>query len=411
MPTRTNKRPAARTSRKGARGRKIKKGSGRKASRQQAPAAPAIISNSIFAVTLKSKPGIEVAQKMDGKMRRHFNDDLDDYPRMYTDLSQACFNARKLLGQNPSKPDLLASGLGIGTAMSFITGLFENSVLPAGYNYSIDRDQHTGEYFFTVYDTCDYKEYWHAFELRPVVEHLKKTNRKLHNFFLQFIKVFMAETGIYAWWNGGCHYAEDFLEDEILNWGDRYGGDEEYENRVNEEYIDMVATQQSYAEGYVYEYRQKLERCKALPVATLQKKLKGFNQRNRLVKWMEAACKFMARPACINAFINYEVFEAEFNGEGIEFDGYASVIWDWDDAYTRKHMEFIDSESQNCGVMPPIVSIRIEKKTKKIDYEALKQIADWPMELNKVWEYYHSIAESLKIKPDERTDGTIEVHL
>jgi hypothetical protein len=411
MPTRTIKRPAARKTRSGAHAGKNKKGQGRKAGSRTAPPAPAILANSIFALTLKDKPGIEVSQKLDGKMRRSSFDAADDYERMHADLSQACYNARKILGQNPSKPDLLASGCGIGIALTFVTGVFESSVLPVGYSYSIDRDHNSGEYFFTVFDTCDYKEYWHAFELRPVIEHLKATDIKLHNFFLLFIKSFMVETSIYAWWNGGCHYAQDFLEEEILNWEDNYEGvlnarpDDEYLQRK----AQAIETLKSYTTGYVFRYQNRINKNKILSVPALEKKLKRFNSRNRIVQWMKAACKFMARPAGINTFINYEVFEAEMNGEGMEFDGHASIIWDWDDAYTYKHMEFLDSESQSCGVMPPVVSIRIEKKTNKIDFESLKAVASWPLELNDIWNHYHGIAESLKPRKDERTDATIEV--
>lgn len=401
MPKTVKQTSAAPRTRKSAHGRKDKAGTGRKGSQGNAPSAPRVIANSVFALTLSERPAIEVVEKMDVRRHADITSWDDDYLQMYHDLLAAFQNAVWLVKGEKTSFDPLASGLGTSTALSYVLKGFEHNIVPKGWSYNIDKD--TSGYYFTLCKACDVSRYWHAFEIAPIVRFLKVTNPKLHDHFVLFIKCFMEETGIGGWWNGGMGYAEYMLQERIENYEDE-GYDEE-----GDAYLDqLIECWVSYELTDVRAYQEMIQHAPFLLPDEIEKRLKKFNSKHPLVKWMKEACAFMKMPANINDFV-YAEMEEDW-GEGLRFDQQAAVIWDWNDAYTGMQEECIDAEVNGCGIIDPVLNWAVRRDTTRIDIQHMHTIASWPDKLGELHTSMRSVIEWIEKKGIQQKTTKVKQH-
>lgn len=406
MPAKINRKPAARAARNRAHTRKDKAKQGFKRNKRSKATAPAVIANSVFALTLADKPALEVIEKVEEKKNRHRSGDQDDYYQMYHDLLKAFKNGVKLVSGETTECDPLASGLGIGMSLAYVMRGFEHNILPKEFDYKIDLDEDGNYYHFTIYRYCQFSGWWHAFEIMPICRHLKRHNQPLLKLFLSFISYMSMRLDIQTWWNGGCGYAEYMMEERLMNWEDNEGDikapknatkqQKEYANESRKRYETAVKNFKDYKNGEPREYEKLIRASRGSSAAAINKSLSGFNRKDPVVAFMIKMMDFMEKPGSISDYIYRE---SDDDGEmGLAFDQQIAIIWDWDDEYTRCQMDCIDAEASGIGVMPPMLHYYITPHTKKLDKDELDEWLKWPGRLSALWEEYNNMIKKFKPK-------------
>lgn len=341
---------------------------------------PRIIADSLFALTLAPKPGLEVITNLKSyEFDRNFRQ--MDVKRMYNDLLAIVHNAIKVQTGQVTKFDPLASGLSIGASTTYILKAFETNVLPTGFDYNIDCNDEG--YYFSVYKFCDFNTYWHHFEVKPMLIKLNRYNPRLIPIFNSIIHCLIYKAGFGTWWNGGMGYAEFAIEDVIAHWDDQYDGEEDPESALQVA-MDECA---SYELGEAKQYELMIKKLKYRKPESILRSLNAFSQRSPMVKLFKSICNFLIETGSITDFIYYEC-----DLEGLSFDQQVTVIWDLKDIYSKIQMESIDAEANGCGIYDPVLTYPVNKNYKKMDFELLNQQLGWPMKISKLFQEYEPIA-------------------
>lgn len=394
MPTKIRSRPAARSFRGSSHRRKDKKVQGCKRVDSPKPSAPKIIANSLFALTLKAKSWGDIAGTFPG--HRHH-----DTAAVYKELLACYNNAVTQLGGSAFVPtdvgDMPSKKLGE------LIEAFRQNILPEGFEFNIDTHYNSKTekeaFHFTVYKECEYREWWHYFELKPVLVDIKKRNPRLHDFFLVFLSSFLHYTGIPAWWNGALGYSEWQLPEHLAEL--EYALKEKQfvendEEQLKDRILEIKNTIEDYRHGLPRQYYKKITSISSRTPDSLLRSLKAFSSKSYLVKFMKQACELMKTPATIRSFC-YEQVHGE-SAEGLSFYSQVSIIWDLDDAFTKEEMECLDSEAQGCGVFPPILHGQLMPKGKMQDVQKFTSLKTWPMQLSKLWTIFDALTISIKSK-------------
>lgn len=394
MPATTINRKNARRPRAGAAKRKNKQAARRPGSSGASKAAPAIIANSIFALVLVPKVALQVSESLSRKRPYGLQD--DNYNEIYSQVLPIIQRAIYLVTKEETTFDPLQNGYDLSQAFGFIFNMFKTNVLPKGWYYNIETTssnyQHEGprDYHLVIYTGCEFVACWHCFEIKPVVDYYYTRNRRLHDMFIRFMANFCKHTGIDRWRRGGYSYVDtDYLREQVENY--------EWDSLADEETAkkDLENIIYEYEKGDAYWYEKFIENQPLVPVAQLKKELSRF-AKNKLVKWMMAACDFMAEEWNINDFIYPEMDE---ENEGLMFDQQMTVIWNCRDRMTHEQEEYLDAEAQGCGIKEPVLTIRLNQDTAELDFKKLNEALQWPNRLTKLFQDYNKA-----IIPYERKD-------
>jgi hypothetical protein len=353
--------------------------------------APAIISDSIFALTLGHKGGTEVYVKQ--STDKGIGKDVEV---LYNDLFASLKNAMLLItGEaadfNPRK------FLSLDTSTDYLIRKFDEKIKPFGYDFK--PSEANGEYFFTLYKECDNINEWNVFSICHVVRKLAKTYPQLHDLFIEFLKSFSCRTGIDFWYGDTVSYAEEWLDEAIAN---------EEGEIVNDDYTlydELCRTKQNYEIGEAYKYRNLLIKTEVLSTATITKKLEDLPKKHPVKELIKNGCAFLDEYNYhIWDFSHHELNEDYDNyGAGLRYEMQSCIMWDCADEYTARHEEMIDAEAQE-GVLPPIVVLNIKKDLKSIDINWLKKADEFPPALNNFFNYACTILN--KYEPKNRKSNS-----
>lgn len=384
----------------------------RKRHGKQKPSAPKIIANSIFALTLKDKPGLEVQDKLGSRNMIHGDYKNENYVQMYQDLRDVYQKATFLATGEKTKYDPYNDGLEIGISLWSIINGFKNNIMPKDFDVRIDRDDHLG-YYFTIYKACDFEDYWHAFEVRYIAEWLAANDPRLHDTFIRFISFIKSRLGIAAWYDGALGYAECYIDDELDNWEFEHGADDADDDDVEtlwdgserrrptfERAWDDYA---SYHAGLVSVYQDFIENGYTNQEKLL-KELSTHNKHDKLVQVMKAFVDFIVEvPGKLWDYVYAEMQEEE-SFEGLSFDQQVAIVWDWDDHITSIQMDCIDNEANNFGSASPIFHYHITKYTTDLQFDKHVNWLEWPSRLNRLWEQYRDVATIYKQKSKKQNE-------
>jgi hypothetical protein len=393
MPSRTIQRKPSRTLGKGAAKRKDQARQRRQGSQRTQQKDPAVIADSIYSLTLKAKPGVSLAIERKHRRGRIMSDE-DDYEQMYKDLLGCYQHALSLIG-NPSPFDPFANGLSLSVSIYYVLNAFKSNVLPAGYDVNIDKDDENG-YYFTIYKECWSAGYWHAFEIKPVIRKLTR-NKKLHDLFISVIKCMIAKADIGTWYDGGMGYAEYMLEEELGNWDDNHGSEDDTpaEQKKNMRAFQKASeTLRNYQSGEVKDYEDIIRDTPFIAPEEILEVLNKLKSTSPIVHWMKIACHFLKLPGCINDFIYLECEDLE----GLKYDQHVTIIWDWQDAYSDIQCECLDSEAQGLGVNEPTLNFPVTRNLKSLDLAEIEQRSEWPERLSHLFDAYQKMLIALKPK-------------
>lgn len=378
---------------------------GRQGNKRAKPKAPAVIANSIFALTLSSKPGLEVLEKIDGKKSRYRLDAQEDYYQMYDDLLAAYKRALWNVKGETTEFDPLTAGLGIGNALNYVLKGFEENILPKYFEYNIDRDN--DYYYFTVYRYCDFPDFWHAFEIKPVVNHLRRS-KPLHDLFVRVMAYLSCRLSILTWYNGGCGYSDYIFEERVENWEMEEGAlypdpdaDEErkrsaFENRSR--YLEAKRCLADYKTGQAKKYQRLLEKYRAPSRESIMKRIARLNssqKKSPIASFIVEAMEFSKETGSLNDYQYHELL-GEDSQDGLTLDRQVTIIWDWEDEFTEMEMEVIDVDAGNFGVLPPVAHCFFTPESNRAFLDKMNEWMAWPRKLSQLWDKYAAIVTSIK---------------
>lgn len=379
MPTGTHHRKITQRARIRAKARANKQATRRKAGNGSKADAARIIADSVFALTLKPKPAVIVKQLIRIDSSRYSKQ--DDYEKMYQDVMQVVHNAVYLVTGEVTSFNPYASGFGLSESFDIILNIFKRDVLPNGWEFNIEKEDNHSIYHIAMYKVCEMQCFWHVFELKHVLKYWRKKNPELHDMFLLFMYNFCHHTQIMTWYNGALGYVEPELLMERLQEFEFDTEEEQYQKEA-----EVQAVIDSYEKGEVHEYEEMMKAQYPEPVESLRSMLSYFPRRNKLVRWMLDACTLMEAPVGINDFIYAEMVEER--GEGVMFDMQMGVIWDVTDPFTCEQEEYLDAESQGCGIHEPILTIRLFSDIERLSIKEIEACKTWPQQLTKIYQQY-----------------------
>lgn len=330
--------------------------------REENPSA--VIADSLFALKLPNKTGVEVFTNT------AVNDHTADLIAMYTDLYQALENALKVLkkrstGFNPYPT------LGIATSIDWVLRQFEKHVKPRHLDYNIEFDEYKNQYYFVLYKNCNYSCMYNVIQVRHVLKHLKSKSIAIHDSFLQFIRLFSIHTGIDFWFSGRVDWSIDWIGERVKS--------EDYEDEVELEESRRIWEDYTKPEGQANQCQRAIKSLKSLSIGQFKKQLASLNQRHELVKTMKCVTDFLSKNAKFNIHDFEYRFSDEYGDDGpvLSFPDQFAIMWDCNDSVFWFHTEMVDNDAQE-GVAIPTVYIPISKDSKKIDCNWFNAALDYP---------------------------------
>jgi hypothetical protein len=359
---RTTRRPGKGVRRRTERQTAIRSG------RQEAAPAVKVIADSLYSLTLTEKSGLEVFKT---KGLRSGNE-VFSLDKFYDDVFLCFSNAKKILTGDKSF-DASSVGLDRTMLISYILTDFKK-MLPEGWEYNIDHDRQTDRFYFTIYKECQWWNALHTFPVGPLLQHLKKKNLKLHNLFLQFLKLLRQKVGIELWTDGFMDNTLEYMKDNAEEMAAELDPEDPDDVKRMKEYNDAI---RKYTHGEPALYQELIKKAKATTPDKLSKAVSRF--RGPIKEIIQEGCGLMS-----NRIYDYYYFpdgmDVFTENTFLELDGQVLVLWDFDDLATE-HEHSLDAMASE-GVQSPVISYRVDHLTKKINFNQLKEKAEWPIKLS-----------------------------
>lgn len=395
MPAVQHKR-ASLYNRKNTNGRKIRRTiARRKASIRDKEEAPKVIANSAFTLTLQPKAWASLP---------HSEADPKEVA-LYRDLVWAYNKGAELAGVEK----IIYKKSNTSTAaISDVLKQFKQTICPPGFEVNIEEHHHrktnTQRFHFTIYKEASFPCYWHFFEVKHVVRHLKKTNQKLHDFFIVWLRSFIFSCSIPVWFDGPMADSQFILSNyaaelrhmlekkdlpEVHDALERNGYTEkEMQDRLKA----IEETMKVYATGEAQEYMQKLLKTKPVKPHYLLRSLKKFPQQNKIVKFMKHACELMKERVGVMDFGYSRAFGEDV--EGVEFEQQIAIIWDWHDHYSGCYARHLEDMSSGMEVFPPVIACHIlPSGVYNLDLKNFPQHINWPNKFSALQQEFQKITE------------------
>ena len=346
--------------------------------------APAIIGNSLSAITFGTKTGFEVFFTLLGINPK------ENYEQMFNDLWE-CYKAatKALTGEVIKMHPINDVGLSIGSAMHYLMERIKTNIVPKYAEFNIDKNEHHNRYYITIYRACPYPTQWHVIQVKHVLTYLAKENIKLHDLFVEFIVAFSRETGIEFWYEDLMAYSLEWLEENIQQYID-----DEDDVLNTEDYNKMVFDLNDYRCGTAAYYQQLFNKTKTTSPKTILSKLNKLNSRSNAAKIIKLGCALM-----LTGYNIYDYnYQPDLNADD-ENDDYRlrwvlqqNIVWDISDNVTTRQEEFLDNSSQE-GIDDPVAVIEIHPATTTIDFKQFEKSIAMPQQFS---EFNEKVIELLK---------------
>lgn len=367
----------------------------RKASIRAKEEAPRVVGNSPFALTLQPKTWATLP---------HQNEDPKEIA-VYRDLVRAYNQGAELKG---IEKIIYKQGNTSTAAIAELLNLFKQNICPAGFEVNIDEHYHrktnVQHFHFSIYKEISFPNYWHFFELKHIVLDLKKTNTKLHDLFIVWLRSFIYWCSIPSWFEGPMADSQYVLSNYTAELSDMLEKKDTpevkaamenngySEKEMRERLAAIEKTMKVYATGEAQDYMQMLIKTKPVKPHYLLRSLKKFAPQHKLVKFMKNGCELMKEIVGINDFC-YERASGD-DYECLSFDQQVTIIWDWHDHYTgcySRHME--DLSYQLYVGSPTLCASILPSGTYGLNIEELPKHVEWPKKLSALQGEFQKIAE------------------
>lgn len=372
--------------------------SGRAGIIRETQKAPAVIANSAFALTLKPKTWACLSEELAS--------DQDPLQiGMYKDMVSAYNHGAELVGAVKipfKKNDATTAGI------AGVLALFNKNVCPKGFDVNIDEHYNKKtkkkHFHFSVYKTCDFPAYWHFFEIKHVVNVLSKTNPKLHDLFIVFLRSFIHYSSIPCWFDGPMVNAEFTLSSYVEELRDVIKKESEQEvqnvcertgytmDQMRKRLSDIEKSMKEYSTGQAQEYMQLLIKTKPLKPHYILRSLKKFPGQNKVVRFMKSGCELMKEKVGVQDF-SYDYADG-YDSEGLSFSEQVSIIWDWSDHISATQGRNIVETANSLGVFSPTLCARfMPTGTFDLDMDRLTKSLEWPKKLSALQVLFQEITE------------------
>lgn len=372
MPTKTRHKKSARATRKRAQRRAARPGPARR--RGEKHAHPQFIADSIHALTLKSKKGVDVYFNLRGYQAQ----EIRNADNFYKDICGAFRNLYKQIKGEDFGDPMKRMNMTRTDALWFIINCLDSSLLPSGYKFNFDFDEHCTkecDYHITIYHECDWSEHWNVFDIGPAVKKLQKENPGLLKLFFSFLKKFAKVCGI-DFWNDGFMGAElERMEERVWDW-ESYYEEKEMADGVREEY-------NIYTTGEIADIRKQISKAKDFSPAQILSAARRYKKQNPITKIIQLGAEVMRPGYNIMHYRYISVSENERPDFYLDLGDQLNIIWDFNDELTQMQQEALDSHANEGGFQYPLFAVKVTSKTKDIDFLKYKDAVRWPMQLHK----------------------------
>lgn len=346
-------------------------------------APPSIIANSIFALTLKPKPGPLIFFALRGD-----DIDIDEGERIFDDLWQAYMRFYYLLKGEGTDFNPRTAGIDLPSCLHMAISGFQKLV-PKGFDLNIERESETGSYYFILFRYCDgWGRFWKQLEVGHVLQVLAIRNKPLHALFLCFIRLFSKSTGIPLWDDGMMGNCLCMLDDKVLNMDDC----------SPDEIASVQEDIELYNEGAPAIYARKIRKAKRMTPGEIGKRAYRF--KGPIANLIYQGCQLLQAP---NRIVDYYYFdEAHEDSCYLELDCQANITWQTNDNLFYECDEYLNALAQE-GVQEPVISLKIDGHLATFDMEELLAKCAWPAQLANYMSRAFEI--TTKFKKDERING------
>lgn len=383
MPKNSNTRTSRKT-RKNLLQRKNRKKQGRAGRRRPEPNAPAIIANSLFALTLNPVPGVVVES----------NKSLQNGAfKIYDDLL-LCLN--KIISSSGEIPKLPADDLPIERKLDALMGLIKRA-LKLEFNVELIEKK----FCVVVYHKCDYVNYLPAFQVGPSLLKVKKQNPRIHDLFVSFLKTFVSVACVDTWFDFAFENSREYLKDTI--W--QYENDGDYRQDIDPDWMDEAKKDlEEYETGLPTVYQKLLRRTKnPKSAADLLKSANRFKAKHPLLKLIRKGCEVLD-PRFSMWKYNYNPDidnqdEDNRDGYSLEFINQAMICWKYGGPVDDEYNSWIDSHANEAGVDLPICkSVIHPNKNGRFNKEEFIEMCLWPSRLAEFFSDANHILNNYKLK-------------
>lgn len=366
MPTKAKYKRSTRESRKRAERRAPGPAPARRGGTK--PKDPEFIADSIYALKLKPKTGVDVYFNFRG----FYAQEIRDADRFYKDICGAFCNLYKQVKGEDFGDPTKRLNMTRADAIWFMINCIKSNLLPSGYSFNFDFDElcaKDSDYYITIYNECDWSEHWNVFDIGPAVKKMQKENPALLKLFFSFLKKFAKTCGI-DFWNEGFMGAElECMEEHLLE-QDEYFEDKETAMACREEY-------ESYRNGEIASIRKQIAGARNLDAAQLASAAKRFKQ-NPITKIIQNGAEVIKPGYSIMQYRYISVSENERPYFYLDLESQLNIIWNFSDYLTQMQKDALDSAAAEGGFQYPLFSVKITSKTKDIDFLKYKEAVRWP---------------------------------
>jgi hypothetical protein len=375
MPKST-KRRASRKTRKNLLSRKNNKKQGRKGRRRPQANAPAIISNSLFALTLNPVPGIVVES----------NKTLDgNTSKLYSDLVLCYYKLNPEVGVIPKLPD---DSHPIEYKLASLVDRIKRAL---DKNFGFNIDYIKKRYCLSIYHRCHYPDYLPSMQVGLALLKVKKENPRLHKLFLAFLKTLINVTLIDTWFDSNFEYARDMFEDNIHQLEHDEGLDPEWITGAKAE-LDL------YKKGDAFQYEKLLERSKRnkrkMDITPILKAANRFNSVHPLIKVIKKGCEII-EPRYTMLQYAYEPDleeDDERDSYTLEFTNRAMIFWSYGGNINEEYDEWINCQANEGGIKEPICRHTVyPNQNADFDLKAFNEMCRWPSRLAVFFDYANDL--------------------
>lgn len=341
--------------------------------KEGSPAA-AISRDTIYSIRFKERSGPEVFCALEKV-------DADDFEKMFQDLWKAWQNLKYRLTGDRSKFNAVSAGVSIPIYLNYILTEMRQ-LIPGEFEFNIELDTKTGEYYFMIYRFCEWSRCWHYIEVGPALIKLKKENRSLHDLFLSFLRLFNRHAAD-LWDSGLMGSSLDNMDDRII-----YHEDDGMDPQEIDEYRACLT---DYRNGAPKDYCSLIRKAKAYKAAELKKRAKRFKAGNPIANIIFHGAELFMEA---NQIQDYRYLPGdEEDNYFLDFESQINIIWKENDLLYDEHCEHIDAIA-NEGTQEPVLSIRIDAGIRKIDFAALNKKSHWPIKLSDFFERAQKLINS-----------------
>lgn len=308
---------------------------------------------------------------------------------MIRDLTDSYLAGARAWIDMDALPQGFFDGLSLAQQLSAITRLFSKRFGSIGTHFVIEKEERANDhqYYFTLCKSCEWESSWNTIEVQDLIFTARKVSKALHAVLFSFLKLIRTHWSIQSYFGGSMEMAVEWVETRIEeNW--EYDNPEDCEEG-DSEYRSMLDDLNSFRRGPAAHAAAMIMESEDLSVDQILARLKRLKKSHPLINAMISGCELLAQPYDIHYFDNSQCSEdADVYDNGIDALSYwdqNTILWQFDNAVTSAHEEYLNIQYQESGMIGPIAAFRLDAARTDWDRTKFDGCDHWPMALINVF--------------------------